>query len=144
MRTPLCPSVRLCTPRPRWPRSLPGAGPALAPSGEACHNAAADDALPSPRVPVWRAQPALEGRGSRTFPLRPQPPAPTLLGMVTAAQLAADLGVGEAEVLVVLDDYASPPSPEAIPDCITADVRLILDPTTAVMHVLPRGRRVIR
>ena len=61
--------------------------------------------------------------------------------MVTAAQLAADLGVGEAEVLVVLDDHAPP---EAIPDCIAADVRLILDPTTAVMHVLPRGRRVIR
>ena len=64
--------------------------------------------------------------------------------MVTAAQLAADLGVGEAEVLVVLDDYAPPPSPEAIPDCIAADVRLILDPTTAVKHVLPRGLRVIR
>ena len=57
----------------------------------------------------------------------------------SACATRSDAAGGPEEVRL-----APPPSPEAIPDCIAADVRLILDPTTAVMHVLPRGRRVIR
>ena len=48
--------------------------------------------------------------------------------MVTAAELGTELGVDEADVRVLLEEFAPPPRPDAVPDEIAAEVRAVLDP----------------
>jgi hypothetical protein len=46
--------------------------------------------------------------------------------MITAARLAAQLGVSEGDIVVLLEDLGTPA--DAIPDDIADDIRLVLDP----------------